>query len=59
MGQILGQYMCDIEKKFGLYFFFSFFSCIFALSDICFGEYGLISAFVLHIQVIILISIPI
>ncbi len=43
MGQILGRNMYDLEKKLGLNFSFSIFSCIFALGDICFGEYGLMS----------------
>ena len=44
MGQILGLCGWDIRKFFQLNFFFSPFSCIFASSDIGFGEYGHISA---------------
>ena len=43
MGQILGRYISDFEKNFGLDFSFTILFCIFALGDICFGEYGLIS----------------
>ena len=58
MGQKNGRYECEEEKNFGFDFSFSNISCIFASSDICFGEYGLISAFVIHILFIHLISIP-
>lgn len=44
-------------KRSGWDFFFSFFSCIFALRDIRFGEYGHISTFDLHIRVINLIPL--
>ena len=44
-------------KSGGWNFFFSFFSCIFALRDIRFGEYGHISAFDLHIRVFTLIPL--
>ena len=43
MGQILGRYISDLEKNFCIDFSFSIFSCIFALGDICFCEYGLMS----------------
>ena len=37
----------------GLGFFFSFFSCIFASRDICFGEYGYISKLVYIFELLI------
>ena len=47
MGQHYGTKKWTIqgeeEKNFGFDFSFSNISCIFALCDICLGEYGLIS----------------
>ena len=57
MGLILGRYSYTTGKKVDLNFFFSIFFCIFALGGIRFGEYGHISAIVLHILFINLISI--
>ena len=46
MGRITGQLRWDNKFFLANYFVFSFFSCIFASSDIRFGEYGHISAFI-------------
>ena len=43
MGQNNRRYKCEEEKNFDFDFSFSNISCIFALCDICLGEYGLIS----------------
>lgn len=52
MGQILGQYKLDKEKTFVWIFFSQLFFVYLPWPIYVLSEYGLISAFVLHIHII-------